>query len=76
MPIQQNLSAGDELVQEIEIPDVPGQDGTSELATLQIKERVMQEFSLVALIPWGSTQAQGKSGKHTGCSPRVILRDL
>ena len=50
MPIKQDPPAGDESVQEVKINNVTRQHGTSKLASLQIEERVIQEFPLVALI--------------------------
>jgi len=72
--IQKNLSAGDKLVQEIEIADITRQHGTAELTSLQVDEGVVQEFSLMALIFRQSTQPQRQSRKDARCSPGVILR--
>jgi hypothetical protein len=52
LPIKENLTARDELVQQIKITDVTRQDGASELASLQVEESVMQKFPLMTLILW------------------------
>ena len=73
MPIKQDPPAGDESVQEVKINNVTRQHGTSKLASLQIEERVIQEFPLVALILRQSAQTESQSSKHAGCPRGVIL---